>query len=135
MKHDISDQIISFLIKDKLLTDKQVEHATKVKSKIVSSKRILDVIKELKYITDDQIKQSLTQHKHTFRIGDLLIEFGYLTKEKLEAALEIKEAERNSEKREKRKLGEILIDQKFITEDDFLDLLSVQLGFPHIDFV
>ena len=133
MKHDISDQIISFLIKDKLLTDKQVEHATKVKSKIVSSKRILDVIKELKYITDDQIKQSLTQHKHTFRIGDLLIEFGYLTKEKLEAALEIKEAERNSEKREKRKLGEILIDQKFITEDDFLDLLSVQLGFPHIE--
>lgn len=127
MKNDIADQIISYLIEDKLLTDKQVQHATKVKSKIVSSKRILDVIKDLKYITDDQIKKALTHHKHSFRIGDLLIEFGYLTKEKLEAALDIKEKEK------KKKLEEILIEQKFITEDDFLDLLSIQLGFPYIE--
>ncbi|MCP4670892.1 MAG: Flp pilus assembly complex ATPase component, partial [Desulfobacula sp.] len=131
--NDIADQIISFLVKDKLLTDKQVAHATKVKSKIVSSKRILDVIKDLKYVTDDQIKKALTHHKHSFRIGDLLIEFGYLTREKLEAALEIKEQSSDKDKTKSKKLGEILIEQKFITEDDFLDLLSVQLGFPYID--
>ncbi|MCP4672973.1 MAG: hypothetical protein GY857_16910, partial [Desulfobacula sp.] len=66
--NDIADQIISYLVEDKLLTDKQVAHATKVKSKIVSSKRILDVIKDLKYVTDDQIKKALTHHKHSFRI-------------------------------------------------------------------
>ena len=127
MKNDIADQIITYLIEDKLLVDKQIQHAKKVQSKIVSPKSILDVIKDLNYVTDEQIKKALTNHKHSFRIGDLLLEFGYLTKEKLEAALEIKEKEK------KKKLGEILIEQKFITEDAFLDLLSIQLGFPYVD--
>jgi len=129
MQNDIADQIISYLIEAKLITSKQVQHAQKIKSKIVSSKRILDILKELKYITGDQIKQALISHKHSFKIGDLLIEFGYLTREKLDAALEIKKTDEGK----KKKIGEILIEEKFISEDDFLDLLSIQLGFPHID--
>ena len=127
MKNDITDQIISCLIEENLITDKQVRHAKKVKAKIVSSKRLLDILKDLKYVTKEQIKTALARHKHSFKIGDLLVEFGYLTNEKLEAALDIQST--NKEK----KLGEILIEQKFLSEDDFLDLLSIQLGFLHID--
>ncbi len=127
MKNDITDQIVSCLVKEGLITDEQVEHAQKVKSKIVSSKRLLDILKELRYITEDQIKLALTHHKHSFKIGDLLVEFGYLTQEKLEAALEIQNQTPG------KRLGEVLVDQKFLLEDDFLDLLSIQLGFPHID--
>ncbi len=127
MKNDITSRIVSYLIKDKLITEQQFRHAEKIKSKMISSKRIVDILKELNYVTTGQVKTALSNHKHSFKIGDLLIEFGYLTPEKLDAALKIQT--QNKDKR----LGEILIDQKFLVEDDFLDLLSIQLGFPHLD--
>ena len=127
MKNDTTDQIVFCLLEDKLITSEQIQHAKKIKSKIVSPLRLLDILKELNYITNSQVKIALSHHKHSFKIGDLLVEFGYLTNEKLEAALNIQKS--NKEKR----LGEILIEQKFLSEDDFLDLLSIQLGFPHIE--
>ncbi|MCP3875911.1 MAG: Flp pilus assembly complex ATPase component [Desulfobacteraceae bacterium] len=127
MENDITDQIISCLIKDNLITDKQVQHAQKIKSKIVSSKRLIDILKDLKYVSEEQIKTALTHNKHTFKIGDLLVEFGYLTHEKLEAALKLQKTNKDQ------RLGDILIEQKFLAEDDFLDLLSIQLGFPHVE--
>ncbi|MCK5164257.1 MAG: type II/IV secretion system protein [Desulfobacula sp.] len=127
MKNDITDQIISCLIKEKLITDEQVRHAKKIKSKIVSSKRLLDILKDLKYVTDKQIKTALAHHKHSLKIGDLLVEFGYITNEKLEAALRIQKSSKG------KRLGEILVEQNFITEDDFRDLLYIQFGFLHIE--
>ena len=127
MKNNITDQIISCLIKENLITEKQLNHAEKVKSKLISSKRLLDILKELNYVTEEQIKTALTKHKHVFKIGDLLVEFGYLTNEKLEAALKIQKDSKG------KRLGEILIEQRFLQEDDFLDLLSIQFGFPHIN--
>lgn len=127
MKNDITEQIIACLIKENLITDKQVSHAKKIKSKIISSKRFLDILKDLNYVTDKEIKRALSNHQHSFRIGDLLVEFGYLTQEKLEAALSIQK--QNTKKR----LGEILVEEKFLLEDDFLNLLSIQLGFPFIE--
>ena len=85
MENNITDPIVSCLIKEKLITDKQFQHAKKVKEKIVSSKRLLHILKDLKYVTDKQIKTALARHEHSLKIGDLLIEFGYLTNEKLEA--------------------------------------------------
>ncbi len=127
MENDITNQIVSCLVKEKLISDKQIQHAKKVKLKLVSTKRLIDVLKELNYVTEEQIKSALSNHSHSFRIGDLLVEFGYITNEKLAAALDIQ-----SNSKDKR-LGEILLEQKFILEDDFLDLLSIQLGFLHID--
>ena len=127
MKNNITDPIISCLIKEKLITDKQYQHAKKVKGKIVSSKRLLDILKDLNYVTDEQIKTALARHKHSLKIGDLLIEFGYLTNEKLEAALRIQKDSKG------KRLGEILVEQNFITEDDFRDLLYIQFGFLHIE--
>ncbi|RLC18441.1 MAG: secretion system protein E, partial [Deltaproteobacteria bacterium] len=127
MKNNITDPIISCLIQEKLITDKQYRHAQKVKGKIVSSKRLLDILKDLNYVTDEQIKTALARHKHSLKIGDLLIEFGYLTNEKLEAALRIQKDSKG------KRLGEILVEQNFITEDDFRDLLYIQFGFLHIE--
>ncbi len=126
MKDNINEQIVSCLIKEHLITEKQLQHAIKVKSKIISSKLLLDILKELDYVTEEQIKTALTKHGHSIKIGDLLVEFGYLTNEKLEAALKMQKEKKG------KKIGEILIEQQFIQEDHFLDFLSIQLGFPHI---
>lgn len=60
------------------------------------------------------------------RLGDLLIGVGAITTEHLNKALEI---QKNTDK----KLGEIFIDQRFITESELIEVLEFQLGIPHLE--
>ena len=52
------------------------------------------------------------------RLGDILVESGVLTNEDIEKALEL-------QKGTNKRLGEILIDEKFITETLFIDSLRM----------
>lgn len=60
------------------------------------------------------------------RLGDMLIEAGYITQAQLEDALKVQKA---SGKR----LGETLIDVGLIAERDIIDVLCLQLGIDFID--
>ena len=60
------------------------------------------------------------------RIGDLLITHKVISQEQLNAALV-------EQKKSGRKLGRVLIENGFITEDQLLTLLSQQLNIPYID--
>ena len=62
------------------------------------------------------------------RIGDILVEKGFLTKEQLESALK-EQKESNFSK----KLGEIFIDKGYITERAFAEVLADQLNLEFID--
>lgn len=62
------------------------------------------------------------------RIGDLLVEHGVITGAQLEEAL-------GAQKTSGQKLGRILIDNGYVTEEALLDLLSTQLNIPFIDLV
>jgi len=62
------------------------------------------------------------------RLGDLLIQNGYITQEQLEYALK-KQKELNYTK----KLGEIFIDEGYITQKDLLKVLSKQLNTDFVD--
>ena len=53
------------------------------------------------------------------RLGNLLVEHGYLTRESLDRALEAQRAERGS-----KLLGEILVEQGFCTEDQVVECLA-----------
>ncbi len=119
-------EIVSCLVKQNLITEKQVKHALRIKSKLASDITLLDILVDLGYLSENQIKETLRREKLSIRVGDLLLELGYITKEKLDAALDI-------QKKERKKLGEILIEHKFLSENSFLELLSVQMGFPHIE--
>ncbi len=127
MKTDISEKIAFLLKEEQLITEAQLERARNIKSRILSEKGLLEILKELKFVTDSQIRKVLSLHKGAFKIGDLLVEFGYLTQEMLNAALDIQKQQKG------KRLGEILIQEKFIVEDDFYDLLSIQLGFPYAE--
>lgn len=59
------------------------------------------------------------------RLGDLLVESGYIKQEQLEEALRI-------QKTVDKKLAQILIENDMITEDLMLSALSSQLGIPFI---
>jgi MSHA biogenesis protein MshE len=62
------------------------------------------------------------------RLGDLLVENKVISAEQLDAALA-------SQKSSGRKLGRILIENGYITEDALLDFLSRQLNIPFVDLL
>ena len=62
------------------------------------------------------------------RLGDILIDNGYITEDQLEVS--IKAQKNNKSKR----LGEIMLELGFITEDQLLKALSKRLGIKFIDF-
>ncbi len=121
-------EIISFLIKEENITEEQAAHAARIQSKLSSSRTMLDILKELGFATEDQIRHSIRINQISMRIGDLLVEIGVINKEKLTAAFEIQKKEGKG-----KKIGEVLVEQKFITEKKLIDTLSLQLGYPFID--
>ncbi len=60
------------------------------------------------------------------RIGDLLVEHEFITREQLNQALD-------EQQKTGKKVGETLIDLGLIKEQDFLELLSTQLELPLVD--
>jgi len=120
-------EIVSLLIKEGLLTREKALYAMRVKSKLSPGKTLLDTLKDLKYIEEEKVKDVLRRNHLSLRIGDLMVEFGYLPKEKLNAALSIQKSNKT------KRLGQILIENQYMSESAFIEALSVQLGFPFID--
>jgi len=121
-------EIVNILIKDGFLTLQQVDYALRVHAKLEFPKPLLDVIKTLEFVTDEQIRQAIRNHRLSMRIGNLLVELGYLAQEDLETAFSIQK-----EKQSGQKLGEILIEQHFIEERTLIEALSLQMGFPFVE--
>ena len=60
------------------------------------------------------------------RLGDILIESGKLTEDKLKEALFI-------QKQVGKRLGEILVEQNFVTEEDIIEVLEKQLNIERVN--
>ncbi|MHB8428628.1 MAG: GspE/PulE family protein [Acidiferrobacterales bacterium] len=69
---------------------------------------------------------AVTVKPKKIRIGDLLIEHKIISQEQLNAALA-------EQKKSGRKLGRVLIESGYLTEDQLLDFLARQLNVPYID--
>lgn len=66
--------------------------------------------------------------KNKFRLGDILLDYGYITEKQLNKAIDIQK--NNKAKR----LGEILMDENIITEEQLLKALSRRLDMDIINF-
>ena len=121
-------EIVSILQREGHLTQKRIEYAGRVQSKVHTSKSMLAVIKELEYITDEQIRKTIRENLADVRIGDLLVELGLISHSHLQAGLSLQ-----AEEKPKRKLGEVLVAHHFIDEQKLIEVLSLQLGFPFIE--
>ena len=81
-------QIVSLLMKEGLLSETQLSYAQRVQSKLETPKTLLDIITELGYLTDHQVKTAIRKNMGAIRIGDLLVELGQITASELEIKLE-----------------------------------------------
>ncbi|MBU1232436.1 MAG: Flp pilus assembly complex ATPase component TadA, partial [Proteobacteria bacterium] len=127
-KPDSYGEIVTLLLKLNFVTDKQVLHAERIRSKLATPVPLLNVLKNLEVITDEMIRRAMLDSESSIRIGELLVELGYLSESDLTAAFNIQK-----EKESDLKIGEILIKYNFIDENLFNRILSIQLGIPLID--
>ena len=121
-------EIAELLLKEKCLTQQQVDYAARVRSKLETPRSLLEVLKELKFVDEDQIKEVVRKNRVSISIGNILVELGHIRIADLQRALNIQ-----SESDKKKKLGEILIEHRLIEERVLLEVLSLQLGFPYIE--
>jgi len=121
-------EIVGILLREGFLTKQQIEYASRVRSKIHTTQSMLAVIKELKYITDLQIRETIRENLAAVRIGDLLVELGLITDSDLQAGLSLQ-----AEETPKRKLGEVLVTHHLVEEQKLIEVLSLQLGFPFVE--
>ena len=121
-------EIVSLLLASKALQEKDVQYAERIRSKLTVQQPLLNVLKDLKLISDESVRDTIQNTHLTIRIGELLVELGYLAPDDLTAAFNIQQ-----ESEKDLKLGEILIKYNFIDEKLFNRILSIQLGFPLVD--
>lgn len=65
-------------------------------------------------------------HYKTLKLGDLLVKSAVITEEQLKMALDIQHET-------KQKIGEILIDQGYVSSRQIVEVLEYQLGIPQVD--
>jgi type IV pilus assembly protein PilB len=118
-------EIVNLLVREGVITQDQLRYAQRVHHKVLSTKTLIDVLMELEYLTRDQLTHTLRKQSVSIRIGDFLVELGYLRKSDLIAALSLQK-----EGTERKMLGDIFIENGFIEERRLIEVLSFQLGFP-----
>ena len=121
-------EIVNILIKENLLTREQVVYGRRILSKVEGRRTLLDILKDLKYINDEQIRAAIRDNRVSMRIGSLLVELGYISDADLQLAFAIQE-----EEKPRRKLGEVLVKHNFIDARELVDVLSLQMGIPVIE--
>ncbi len=72
------DAIAAMLIKAGHITAKQLTYAQRVQAKLSIPKTLLNILKELKYLDDEQLRETLSANPSAIRLGDLLVELGYI---------------------------------------------------------
>ncbi len=123
---DTGGEIPRLLVKAGHLTEAQLRYAERVRSKLPSAKTMLMVLRELKLVTEEQVRTTLHQHRVSLRFGTLLVELGYLRDTDLRTALALQK------ERPGKKLGEVMVESHMLTRDQLIEVLSLQLGFPHV---
>ncbi len=118
-------QIVSILLASGVVKEKDILYADRIREKLSTPQPLLNILKDLKLITDDTVRETIQKTKSSVRIGELLVELGYLSPDDLQAAFNIQQ---DTEK--KLKIGEILVKFNFIEPRLFNRILSIQLGFP-----
>lgn len=61
----------------------------------------------------------------TKRLGELLLDFNYITPKQLEEAIK-------HQQKTKKRLGEVLVELNYVQPDDLIQVLEFQLGVPHV---
>lgn len=121
------EAIARLLVAQGLISEAQLLYVKRVQSKLISDRSLVEILKELRLLTNQQLNEVLKRQRLNIRIGDLLVELGQIRQSELDAALAI-QAENKQQK-----LGDILVEYGFIDEHRLMEILASKLGYPFVN--
>jgi type IV pilus assembly protein PilB len=121
-------EIADLLLRENVVTIEQLRYADRIRSKLETPRPLLEVLKDLRYVSDEQIKAIVRKKHLAISIGRLLVELGFIGESDLQLALDIQ-----SEEQPEKKLGEILLERRIIDERKLIEALSSQMGYPFVE--
>jgi type IV pilus assembly protein PilB len=117
--------IAKLLLDQGLLDQDRLRYALRVKQKLEGSHSLVQVLKDLNYLSDEQLREALKAAPNALPLGELLVELGLITPRELKSALALQQEPESAGKR----LGEILVEKHFLPEAKLVAVLADQLGF------
>lgn len=120
--------IYEMLIGKGYLDEQKLKYAKRVHAKLASNKTLTQVLQELKYITAEQLRDTLSESKVNLKLGALLVELGLIKDHDLKTAIGLQK-----ESAVRKTIGEVLVEGGFIEERSLLEVLSFQLGLPYCE--
>lgn len=120
--------VVGLLLKEGLVTEAQVRHAMRVQARLESPRTLLTVLQDLQIVTADQVRQAIRANPQSMRLGDLLIELGHVRDADLRAALAAQKQAGG-----KKRLGEILVDSRVMSEHKLTEVLADLFGLPCVE--
>ena len=120
-KHKIGELLVS----EGYLTRNQLKKALRHQKKVTGYLPLGQVCIELGFLSDTQLALILRTHKYNLHLGELLVNMSLITMDQLALALQ-------EQKTQEKKLGVVLIELGFITEEQLVEGLGIQLGIPKI---
>ena len=125
MSPDQEPKLGELLVQEGLITEDDVKKILAYQKEQKEYVPFGDACVALKLVTKQDLNKVLDKYKKRIRLGDLLINLGFLTQTELNKALA-------DQKKSNDKLGNILVKNGVITEDALIETLSVQIGIPKI---
>jgi type IV pilus assembly protein PilB len=126
-KAQAPEVISEILVKEGVITTDQLKHARRIRGKLPGQRTLISVLQELRYVTAEEVRNILRARRLSVPLGALLIELGYLREQELRTAL-MAQAETPG-----KKLGQVLLESHLLQEDKLVEILSMQLGFDHLN--
>jgi type IV pilus assembly protein PilB len=129
MKKETSEAVSSnrkigeLLVEEGLITVEQLQEVLAAQKKQPVYMPIGEVCVDLKLISREQLKTVLSRHKKRIPLGELLTNLGLVSAEQVGECLK-------DQKSSRKKLGEILIQKGFLSENALISALNIQLGVP-----
>ena len=122
------DTFLNILFEQGFIDPGKLKYAKRVQGKLESPKPLLVVLCDLGYVTHAQLLDLLHSHKVKVKLGQFLVEFGYISEADLQLALAIQQQNANH-----KKLGEILVERNLISESKMLEIVASLRGIPVVD--
>jgi type IV pilus assembly protein PilB len=118
------------LLRSDALTQEQIQHAERIRARLRPPRPLLAILKELGHLDDATIDEAIASAPKEIRLGEALVDKGFLTPQELERALAKQKAQPG------KRLGAVLLEEDLVSEDQLLATLALLLGAPlvHAEF-
>lgn len=97
-----------------------------LKTQQQTGRKLGRLLVEMGFCTQEEVSGALREVIQKVRVGDILVDSGYLTESQLQEVLQLSKSQGT-------KVGQVAVAQGFLTQRQLLEALAEQLQIPHVD--